>query len=97
MASKLIKEPYTNHLGQVINPGDEVMYIATSWKRTRVDKGIFEGVYKSNGYYTRKDPNGVTAVLVRRTGKTFRWGRMTSILEMKRIYKLDTSVLEMMI
>lgn len=98
MASNLIKEPFVNELGQTINPGDEVMFVATSWKNTRVDKGIFEGVYKGSGYYSTKDSNGVTAVLVRRVGeKKYSWERMTSILEQKRVYKLDTSALDMKI
>lgn len=42
--SELVAEPFTNHIGQVINPGDEVIFAGTSWKQTRMRKGVFAGV-----------------------------------------------------
>ena len=42
--SELVVEPFTNHIGQVINPGDEVIFAGTSWKQTRMRKGVFAGV-----------------------------------------------------
>jgi hypothetical protein len=42
--SELVVEPFTNEFGQVINPGDEVIFAGTSWKQTSIRKGIFGGV-----------------------------------------------------
>jgi hypothetical protein len=42
--SELVVEPWTNEFGQVINPGDEVIFAGTSWKQTSIRKGIFGGV-----------------------------------------------------
>lgn len=46
--SELVVEPWTNEFGQVINPGDEVIFAGTSWKRTSISKGIFGGVRYDN-------------------------------------------------
>ena len=43
--SELIAEPFTNSIGQVINPGDKVVAVATGYgHRVSVFTGIFEGV-----------------------------------------------------
>ena len=58
--SELVVEPFTNEFGQVINPGDEVIFAGTSWKQTRIRKGIFAGVRYANVTRTLylKDENG---------------------------------------
>lgn len=58
--TELVVEPFTNEFGQVINPGDEVIFAGTSWKKTHVRKGIFGGVRYANvtrSFYI-KDENG---------------------------------------
>lgn len=52
--------PYTNALGQVFEPGDEVIYLATSWKSTKWCKGIYFGVQYGETYFSEyeKDENG---------------------------------------
>ena len=43
--SELVVEPFTNEFGQVINPGDEVIFAGYSgYVGTRISKGIFGGV-----------------------------------------------------
>ena len=47
--SDFTPESFTNSIGQVIRPGDEVVAIATGYGHSvSVFKGIFEGVYKAN-------------------------------------------------
>lgn len=43
--SELVVEPFTNFIGQVINPGDKVVAVTTGYgHRVSVFTGIFEGV-----------------------------------------------------
>ena len=43
--SELVVEPFTNSIGQVINPGDKVVAVTTGYgHRVRVITGVFEGV-----------------------------------------------------
>lgn len=41
-----VAEPFTNSIGQTINPGDRVAYITHSWS-VHMGKGWFDGVYKN--------------------------------------------------
>lgn len=43
--SELKIVPFTNDFGQVINPGEDIVYAGTSWKSTHFNKGKFGGVY----------------------------------------------------
>lgn len=45
--SDLIVEPFTNHLGQTINPGDEVIAVGTSSHSVSVVKAVYDGFRKS--------------------------------------------------
>jgi hypothetical protein len=58
--SELAIEPFTNEFGQVINPGDEVIFAGTSWKQTYIRKGVFAGVRYADVTRTHylKDENG---------------------------------------
>lgn len=58
--TELVIEPFINEFGQTINPGDEVIFAGTSWKQTRINKGIFAGVRYGNVTRTHylKDENG---------------------------------------
>jgi hypothetical protein len=60
MMSELVVEPWTNDIGQTINPGDEVIFAGTSWKQTYIRKGVFAGVRYDNVTRTNylKDENG---------------------------------------
>lgn len=65
--SKIVVEPYTNSLGQVLQPGDEVVAVATSTGNTYIYKGKYLGVYKGRAYNydTRKyEEGGITALAV---------------------------------
>lgn len=40
-------ESFKNSFEQEVKPGDKVVFAATSWKRTRLEEGIFNGVNKN--------------------------------------------------
>lgn len=58
--SELVVEPFTNSFGQVIKPGDEIIFAGTGWKNTTIRKGVFGGVHYANVTRTQfiKDENG---------------------------------------
>lgn len=70
-------ESFTNDFGQVINPGDPVMYAASRYKRTYHKKAFFSGVNKDKNdtimsvrvfYPTVKlIPNGKTKTVTYKT------------------------------
>lgn len=66
----LVREPWTNEFGQTINPGEEIIFAGTSWKQTRIRKGVFGGVHYGLVYKSRevKDADGNTVM------ETTRWG-----------------------
>jgi len=43
--SRFVETSFVNEVDQTIYPGDEVLYIGTSWKSTRAKVGKFAGVY----------------------------------------------------
>jgi hypothetical protein len=135
MMSELVVEPWTNEFGQVINPGDEVIFAGTSWKSTSIRKGIFGGVRYSDvsRYRDVKDADGnvvmeerygrqlpkreryttreVVAVRVEQVNRGHKYAYVTdpvtgknvytktnevvygvSTLPLKRVYKMDTSM-----
>lgn len=40
-------ESFNNRYNQEVKPGDKVVFAATSWKHTRLEPGIFDGVNKN--------------------------------------------------
>ena len=68
--SELVVEPFTNEFGQVINPGDEVLFISTSYKQTNIRKGVFAGVWYNDVRLSRevKDANGNTVMEINSYG-----------------------------
>jgi hypothetical protein len=44
-------EPFTNEKGQVINPGDQVIYVTVGTGRVRVGTGQYVGFRESVSYY----------------------------------------------
>lgn len=133
--SELRIEPFTNEFGQVINPGDEVVYVATGYShQVSVNRGRYQGKwyakvtrtrevldadgkvvmeerygrqYPKREYYTEMAP---VAVRLDNVPKGYRWkswydenGKYrcektdemrygTTTLPRKRIYKIDTSI-----
>lgn len=75
--SELVVEPFTNEFGQVINPGDEVIFAGTSWKNTRIRKGVFAGVRYANVHRYRPavDANG-NPVMEERYGRQYQKNEM---------------------
>lgn len=138
-----VAEAFTNEFGQVIQPGEDVLFAANSWKRTSIRKGKFKGVRYADVFRTEylKDENGkyikeerknayngstyfvnksetkksreVVAVVIEKVnrGKVWKWVDLpdgkrdyiktdedvfgTSILPLKRVYKLETGLKEM--
>lgn len=70
--AELVVEPWTNEFGQTVNPGDEVIFVGSSWKQTKIRKGIFGGVHYALRYRSRKviDANGDFVSEVNRWGQT---------------------------
>lgn len=137
-----VAEAFTNEFGQTIQPGDDVLFAGSSWKRTSIRRGKFKGVRYALVFRTEyiKDAEGkyiqeektawngtkyfvnksetkqsreVVAVVIEKVnrGKKWKWvdhpdGTKdyvktdedmfgTSILPLKRVYKLETGLKEM--
>ena len=57
--TELVAEAFTNEFGQMIQPGDEVVYVGTGYGHSvRVNKGKFAGVYYTTGRVYIKDEKG---------------------------------------
>lgn len=46
--NQFVAEPFTNSIGQTINPGDRVAYVSHGYTVT-VGNGVFAGVFKDSG------------------------------------------------
>ena len=69
--STFVAEPFTNSIGQTINPGDSVAYVTHSRARVSMGKGRFDGVYKdSNGGIFFTKISGIRNSKYVATGKT---------------------------
>lgn len=55
---KVIAKAYTNKFGQVIEPGEDIFFVGSSYKLTYVKKGTFEGVYTEIRRQPLVDENG---------------------------------------
>lgn len=139
--TEFVEEAFVNEFGQKIEVGEEVIFAGSSWKQTKIGKGVFKGVRYGNVTRTEylKDENGkyiqedytdswgrtykihksetkttreVVATIVRANrGKKYQWVDLpegkrdyvktdedvygTSILKLKRVYKLTTGLKEM--
>lgn len=71
--TEFVAEAFTNEFGQVIKPGDEVIFAGTSMKSTSIRKGIFGGVRYADvtRHQYLKDENGEYI----REDYTDRWGK----------------------
>ncbi len=57
--TELVAEAFTNEFGQMIQPGDEVVYVGTGYGHSViVNKGKFAGVYYTTGRVYTKDDKG---------------------------------------
>jgi hypothetical protein len=86
MKSTFHAEPFTNEIGQVINPGDRVAYVTHGYS-VHVGKGVYAGVLRDsdgNHYGTR-----VTGI---KTKQSFPTGKMKKITSTKWDYALKKSV-----
>jgi len=71
--SELRIEPFTNEFGQTINPGDEVVYVATGYShQVNVNRGRYQGLWYNNVTRTRKvkDTDG-NVVMEERYGRQY--------------------------
>jgi hypothetical protein len=93
-------EPFVNQFGQVLKPGDEVIYAGTGWKSTRFGKGKFAGVYYGWGW--QSDNTKPSAIKIENVPyRNFIWDSVTktgyhedafrhAVLPLKRAFRLDT-------
>lgn len=109
MASKVDfrKENYQNDLGQVLIPGDPVMYVGTAWKSAKIRTGRYAGVYYGQGWGPAHDRNVPQAIKITDVPcKRFIWnnvtkkgryeeGFRTARLPLRRAYKLMTTLDEL--
>lgn len=91
--NKFEAQSFTNEFGQVIHPGDQVVYAGTAYQSTNITRAVFEGVYLNKA-------GSVEAVRVgsvpyqhwiydRATGKGHHEDRMRkAVLPLRRVYKL---------
>lgn len=106
--AKFVAEPFTNEFGQIINPGDPVLYVGTAWKSSSVRRGVYAGVYKGNDYSynreTRKYDSTYKIKAVKVTGVPTtkydkEWNAYSAercaILPLMRVYRLDTTMLNL--
>lgn len=49
--NKLVEKPFTNSIGQTINVGDQVVYVAHGRGNVSVGIGVYEGVNVGPSYY----------------------------------------------
>jgi hypothetical protein len=71
--SELRIEPFKNEFGQTINPGDEVVYVATGYShQVSVNRGRYQGLWYKNVTRTRevKDDDG-NVVMEERYGRQY--------------------------
>lgn len=71
--TELVVEPWTNEFGQVINPGDEVIFAGyNGYVGTRIRKGIFGGVRYADvrRYRPAVDANG-NPIMEERYGRQY--------------------------
>lgn len=92
-------EAYTNEFGQLLNPGDDVIYVGKKWGESRVCKGRFAGVYYKT-WWNKDAPAVICALKVDNIpDRKWIWDRITktgynvdilrtAYLPLKRVYKL---------
>jgi hypothetical protein len=68
---EFVAEPFTNYIGQTVNPGDRVAYVTCSTGRVYQNTGWFDGVFKDrkNGRVMMTRIRGVKAKKTVTTGK----------------------------
>ncbi len=102
-------ESFTNDIGQTINPGDDVIFVGTSWGNSRVKRGTYQGVYYGEGPYWEKGSARTKlrpiAAKVTWDGQRFKWdnvarkgeyipAKCTSRLIKMMVYRVDTALAE---
>jgi len=96
MSSNFKEVPMTNEFGEVIVPGDAVIFAASSWKRTKIRKGVYKGlnVNRHTGKPTSARVFGVVNKRFAEYNKeTNRWEyinkevKRISSLRLMRVYK----------
>ena len=96
---KLIVQQWTNSIGQLINPGDKVLSIATGFSHTtRVRQGIFLGTVNGNpsvsieenkfGYWVNGKNIGYYKAIHLKVEGTYERRSSRTTLRSGRVYKL---------
>lgn len=96
MSSNFKEVPLTNEFGEVIFPGDVVIFAGTSWKSTKIRRGVYKGlnINKHTGKPTSARVVGVVNKRFAEYNKeTNRWEYINkeveriSFLQLMRVYK----------
>lgn len=93
-------ENFTNSLGQELSPGDEVVFVATCCKRTYINRGKFDGVYKDRKGRIAGVRVGNVAYQKYVWDRTTRTGKYVdsirkSVLPLARVFKYHTAVADL--
>lgn len=94
MSNTFVVESFVNSIGQTVNPGDDVVYVGSSWSNTSVNTGKFAGVYKDkNGKPQAVKVAGVHDHSFRFDKTLGCWGRVpvvrSVILPRMRVFKIS--------
>lgn len=79
MRNKFVEREFVNEFGQLMKPGDPVIFVTTGAHVTGVNQGLFEGVNVN-------EKDEITSVRVRYTPK-YDWDRGCVALPLKRVFK----------
>jgi hypothetical protein len=102
---KFEAKPFINHIGQTINPGDQVIFVVTTkWTSNPLKKGIFAGVFLGEERrYDNIHGDYITKTVVKGTRITdvphysykddnnlIKEVKRTSVTQLNYVYKVDT-------
>lgn len=68
--NKFVETTYINEIGQMLEPGDEVVAVTKSWGNVRTYKGRYDGVYyNAQGKVAAVRVFGATKTMYKRDGE----------------------------
>lgn len=97
--SRYVVESFTNEFGQVINPGDDIIYISSSAKIITVKEGTFSGVFydrdrQNKEYICSVRVDNVDAEKWDKDLKDYKKVKTHAVLFNMRVYKIDKTCIE---
>lgn len=99
--AQFFEESFTNTFGQLIQPGDKVAYVGTSYGSSILYQGVFAGVnYRTHEYGAKKGQRYISSIRIKDVPcRVFDWDSntrtgihrdtfRTASLQLKRVVKL---------